>query len=100
MVDIDHLFALAKASGQTISELNFKAPDLEIHLVLEAREVRAKVDAKAPKELPDDFNDLPAPNWNDPGDKPDTPANRKAAQSAQEAADAEVFGASIPEEKE
>jgi hypothetical protein len=100
VIDIDHLFALAKSSGQTISELSVEAPleGVKVHMILEPREVRRKIDKAAPPELPDSFDDLPAPNWTDPGDKPDTPANRKAAAQAQAQADAETLGADIPEE--
>lgn len=90
--DIDHLFALAAKYGQTIARL--RHGDIVLDLI--PRDLPAKIEKDAPKELPESFDDLPVPNWLDPSDQKDTKENRQRAVAAQEAADKEVFGESIP----
>lgn len=89
---IDHLFELAARYGQTISEVKLG----DCHMVLQPKDLPEKIEKDAPKELPDDFDKLPVPNWLDPADQKDTKENRKRAQAAQEEADKEVFGENIP----
>jgi hypothetical protein len=92
VAELSNIFALAAKYGQTIARL--RHGDIVLDLI--PRDLPAKIDEKAPKELPESFEDLTVPNWLDPADQKDTTENRKRAIAAQEAADKEVFGESIP----
>jgi hypothetical protein len=76
------------------------------HLLLAPKDAPLPIeDPKAPKEFPDEFDDLPVPdglppNWKDPRDGRDTEDNRKRSEAEQAQADRLVFGEAIPTEEE
>jgi hypothetical protein len=91
---VPELFELAAKHGLLITRI--AVGDLRMTLIPKELATLPVNDPKAPKEMPDSFDELPIPNWQDPAEKPNTEETRKRAELAQELADEEVFGAKIP----
>jgi hypothetical protein len=96
IASVDELLTIAAKHGQVISTL--KIGSLELTMIPKELAIPPDLkDPKAPKEMPDSFDELPLPqNWQDPAEKANTEETRKRAERAQELADEEVFGAKIP----